>query len=328
MNDNANPKISVIVPVYNIEKYVEKCISSIANQSYENLQIILVDDGSKDNGGKICDKYALSDIRIEVIHKQNGGLSDARNAGIDRAKGELISFIDGDDWIHPQFYELMIKALIDNDADISVCQYQQKNEEVFLNKKYNNLSANIVSGTEAFTDMRKILSVAWNKLYRKEIFDDISYPVGKLHEDEFVIHKILRKCNRVSVIDEPLYFYSLRDGSITSKINMNKVNDALQAYKERVDFCKSEVWTEVIPVAVRHYCDYCLSTYYNLKKNVSDADEYDLKRIWKAESDMYYKNLECNLNEKYQYFAKSPKSYENWIKKERIKSKIRKMFSK
>lgn len=319
--------ISVIIPVFNIEQYLEKCIESIVNQTYRNLQIILVDDGSTDKSGDICDIYAQKDSRIKVIHKKNGGLSDARNDGLEKAEGDLVSFIDGDDWIHPQMYEIMTGAIEKTSSDMAVCQYQQTDEKSFLRSiDICGLSYTTVSGTQAMTDMSNIYPMAWNKLYRREIFDNLRYPVGKLHEDEFVIHKIFRKANKIAITNESLYFYALRDGSITSGINIKRIEDSFQAYTERVDFCREERWEVVIPAVVNQYCDFCLRTYYDLQKKGIDSKEYDIEKLWKSENVMISQFPNMKLEEKYRRFAVSPKEYEKWVKKERLSKKIKNLL--
>ena len=287
------PKVSVVVPVYNIEKYLDKCIKSILSQTYDNLQILLVDDGSTDKSG------------------------------------DLISFIDGDDWIHSQMYELMVHAINKTDADMAACQFVQEDEESFLKDiEPDDISVDTVTGTEAFIDMSRINSVAWNKLYKVDIFNDIRYPIRRLHEDEYVIHKIFRKCRKIAIIDKALYFYVYRQGSITSKVNMKRVNDAFAAYEERVDFCEKEGWTEVMPTAVGHFCDFCLRTYFKLKTVRYDADEYDMKRLWKAEREMCERYPDMEINEKYRRFAVSPGAYDRWVRGNRIKNRINRLLGK
>ena len=161
--------ISIIVPVYNVDKYIERCIQSIINQTYKNLEIILIDDGSTDKSGAICDKYSKIDNRINVIHKKNGGLSEARNVGLDIARGDYIGFVDSDDYIHPQMYELLYKNLIGTSADISIIKHIRKEEELGLGdinskKVYSNLEAieNILKKDSG------IFIASCNKLYKKE----------------------------------------------------------------------------------------------------------------------------------------------------------------
>ena len=195
-------KISVIVPVYNVEQYLERCVDSIINQTYTNLEIILVNDGSTDNSGKLCDELAKKDERIRVIHKENGGLSDARNRGIDEAESDLVGFIDSDDYIDSDMYEVLLKNLNNTDADLSMCAlydvYNNTPEAQVANKETWELSSEqaIKMVMEA-----KILSVtAVNKLYRKSLFSDLKFEVGKIAEDAFIMVKLLLKQMRKNTI--------------------------------------------------------------------------------------------------------------------------------
>lgn len=216
-----NEKISVIVPVYKVEEYLDKCVESIVNQSYKNLEIILVDDGSPDNCPQMCDAWAKRDKRIRVIHKQNGGLSDARNAGLEIATGEFIGFIDSDDYVLPNMYEALYKALKDNDADISMCSFKQLD----IDGKEREKSKNIVYTKNEVLDRGAAINklfdpvyaayvIAWNKLYKRQIFENIRYPIGRIHEDEFVAHHILGASKKTVCIEDKLYMYLRRGISI------------------------------------------------------------------------------------------------------------------
>ena len=233
--------ISVIVPIYNVEKYLEKCIESIINQTYRNLEIILVDDGSLDNSGAICDEYAKRDKRIRVIHKENGGLSDARNAGINVAKGEYIGFIDGDDYIDVSMYEKLIEALIANNTDMSICNFRyvdEKGEKVA--KEEFPIQNSVVEGNDIlkkdmFENNYWYWVVAWNKLYKKEIFEKLRFPKGKVHEDEFIIHHVLYNRTLVGISD-CLINYVQRSGSIMSNNSNIKIFDKAEAIINRANF--------------------------------------------------------------------------------------------
>lgn len=236
-----NPTISVIVPIYNVEKYLGKCIESIINQTYSNLEIILVDDGSPDNCGDICDYYASKDRRIKVIHKENGGLSDARNAGLDFAKGEYINFIDSDDYINKGFYEVLINLVISNNADIAQCAFlkvyenDNTNTNPLVNEKITVLN-NIEALNNLFNDYYVTTSVVWNKLYRKELFTEIRFPKGKIHEDEFTTFKVLFKSKKVVTTSKPLYYYLQRSNSIMGENFNVKRLDFLEAYSSQISF--------------------------------------------------------------------------------------------
>lgn len=227
-------KISVIVPVYNVEQYLERCVNSIINQTYTNLEIILVNDGSTDNSGKLCDELAKKDERIRVIHKENGGLSDARNRGIDEAESDLVGFIDSDDYIDSDMYEVLLKNLNNTDADLSMCAlydvYNNTPEAQVTNKETWELSSEqaIKMVMEA-----KILSVtAVNKLYRKSLFTDLKFEVGKIAEDAFIMIKLLDKCEKIVATNEKKYYYVHRENSITTQKFSTKFLNVIEAYEQ------------------------------------------------------------------------------------------------
>lgn len=227
-------KISVIVPVYNVEQYLERCVDSIINQTYTNLEIILVNDGSTDNSGKLCDELAKKDERIRVIHKENGGLSDARNRGIYEAESDLVGFIDSDDYIDNDMYEVLLRNLNDTDADLSMCAlydvYNNTPEEQVTNKEIWELSSEqaIKMVMEA-----KILSVtAVNKLYRKRLFLDLKFEVGKIAEDAFIMIKLLDKCEKIVATNVKKYYYVHRENSITTQKFSTKFLNVIEAYEQ------------------------------------------------------------------------------------------------
>lgn len=236
-------EISIIVPVYNVEKYLENCIESILNQTFKDFELILVDDGSTDNSGKICDIYEKKDTRIKVIHKNNGGLSSARNAGLDIACGKYIGFVDSDDSIHPKMYEVLYNLIKNHKSDISCCNYKctydiscKEHEELNLNEVIE--MSNIEAIEKLYDkDLGVRLVVAWNKLYNKCLFDNIRYKVGRLHEDEFMAHRILYNSKKITYVDNELYYYLQRDGSIMSKKTYKRKVDALLAQSDRMRFC-------------------------------------------------------------------------------------------
>lgn len=236
-------EISIIVPVYNVEKYLENCIESILNQTFKDFELILVDDGSTDNSCKICDIYEKKDSRIKVIHKNNGGLSSARNAGLDIACGKYVGFIDSDDSIHPRMYEILYDLIKKYESDISCCNYK-KIYDIFKDEYENVNSLEVIemSNIEAIKNLydKEIgvkLVIACNKLYRKNLFDKIRYKVGRLHEDEFMAHRILYNSKKITYVDNELYYYLQRDGSIMSKKTYKRKVDALLAQSDRMRFC-------------------------------------------------------------------------------------------
>lgn len=229
------PLISVIVPVYGIENYIEKCITSLIHQTYTNLEIILVDDGSKDSSGAICDSFAASDSRIHVIHKVNGGLSSARNAGIDYAHGDYITFVDGDDFVHCQEIELLYHALVENDADVSICHEQAFfSDEDILDKRYKQYTLEKVESNTEFIYhyMDAFLGPmgwSWNKLYKREVIGDARFVVGRSVENLMFNALVLCNAHRYVWIEQRLYYYFQRSDSL-SKDTKKMIED--RAYSE------------------------------------------------------------------------------------------------
>ena len=231
------PLVSVIVPVYKVEAYLPQCVESIIGQTYQNLEIILVDDGSPDACGSICDDYAKKDNRIKVFHKHNGGLSDARNYGIAQSTGEYLGFVDSDDWIELDMFEVLVNVAEANGADIVACgfyhEYPKRTVvDARVEKKYDNtihqVSALIKDDIDAFI---------WNKLYRKTCFSDIAFPYGRFFEDIFTAHKLFLKATSCIYVSKPLYHYiKRRKNSITETFSMDNLIDFWQAHKTRYDF--------------------------------------------------------------------------------------------
>lgn len=230
-----NELISVIIPVYNVEKYIEKCLNSVTAQTYENLEIVIVNDGSTDSSIVYCEKCANDDNRIKILNKENGGLSDARNAGIDICTGNYICFVDSDDYLEKEAIERLLEKILKYNADIAIGN---------INKVYEN--GEIVEmdklEMELLTDKKKIYSnaskyvTAWGKLYRRELFSVLRYPKDKLHEDAYIVCDLLKNANKVVQVDYYGYNYLQREGSImNSKFTVKRL-DAVEARIKRVDF--------------------------------------------------------------------------------------------
>ena len=235
------PLISIIVPIYRVEAYLSRCIASILNQSYRNLEIILVAAGSPDSCPKICNEYAEKDARIRVVHKKNGGLSDARNAGIDIANGKYISFIDSDDYIHPEMISTLFDLLKSNDADISVCNFTPFTESVSPLNKAPTIDT--LSGKDAAKRLYQSqyatqTVVAWDKLYKRSLFDHLRFKVGKFNEDEFFSYRALYLANKVVFTSQELYFYFIRTTGISKAITDPRSLNSLDAKIEAIQFYK------------------------------------------------------------------------------------------
>ena len=239
-----NELVSIIVPAYNVEKYIKKCINSLINQTYKNIEIILVDDGSTDGTGKICDLFSKKDKRIKVIHKENGGLSDARNCGIDIATGNYILLVDSDDYVDLEIVEFLYNNLKENNADISTCLpkkfKENDNDSLKDDKKNTNAILKKEDALENLFYLKNLTVSAWGKLYKKELFKNIRYPKGKLYEDLPTTYRLFAKSNIISTNSKKMYYYLIRKGSImNSKFNKKRM-DSLYFTREQTEFVKKE----------------------------------------------------------------------------------------
>ncbi len=237
------PLISLIVPVFNVEKYLKRCLDSLISQSYKNIEIILIDDGSTDESGKICDRYAKEHSNIiKVLHQENQGLSMARNAGLDIAIGEYIGFVDSDDYVEPKMFERLYNNLLESNADISVCSFFEDNVDetnilrVELNDKIITNFDAVKNIADQYTGYAFV--VMWNKLFKKKLFDKIRFPIGKIHEDQFIIHKLYYLSNKISTSSCCLYHHVNRSTNISKSSTTIKHFDDFDAVFERIEFCK------------------------------------------------------------------------------------------
>lgn len=236
--------VSVVVPVYRVEEYLKRCVDSILNQTYRDYELILVDDGSPDNCPLMCDELAKKHNHIHVIHQKNGGLSAARNSGIEWAlknsDSEWITFIDSDDWIHPQYLESMLNANIKNNTQVCMGQFCFT-EKYHLITDGNSLdSIKCVRTEDAFTDEKLDPNSACARLYKKSLFKEIRYPVGKLHEDRFTTYKLLFQFEQVSVVTYPLYYYFVNDEGIVHSNWSPRKLDNVEACENQLEFFKQK----------------------------------------------------------------------------------------
>lgn len=249
------PQISVIVPVYKVEDCLEFCIDSILAQTFTDFELILVDDGSPDNCGAMCDQYAKKDSRIRVIHRENGGLSAARNSGIDVATGEYITFVDSDDAVAPVYLEKLLWVAESNNADVSSCKTQNFEFEGNIKFENDDCECQAMAGREACLSIYKsngIMNViACAKLYKQELFDSHRFPVGKLNEDQSVIPLILFEASKVAAIDNRYYYYRIRPESIMHKPFSMKRFDNVEAIDGCVQYFKSQQDTELVEYATK-----------------------------------------------------------------------------
>lgn len=285
--------ISVIIPIYKVEKYLDKCIQSVINQTYSNLEIILVDDGSPDNCPQLCDDWANKDERIKVIHKKNGGLSDARNAGLDIATGEYIAFVDSDDYIESDMYECLLDKIIKTQSQMAICNFEYVDTD-------GNITTLNTMGQDCCFSSRQILAdwcgndlvyyvVVWNKLYSRKCWENIRFPVGKIHEDNFVMYKLFFTCNRIVCSKTKKYNYVQRNNSIMSaKISPKRFN-SVEAFCETFRFYQenglSDINCDVVKRLGQHFFD--LNGRINLFTCTNEERQY-IKNTKKRFYDIYF----------------------------------------
>ena len=320
--------ISVIVAAYNIEAYIERGVESICRQTYRNLEIIVVDDGSTDQTGVICDRLMAEDQRVRVIHKANGGPAEARNVGIAQAGGSYIGFVDGDDWIDPDMYEKMLGALLEQNADIAICRYRQVHKTHTEDASVDR--AILFEGQEAlqyYVEEREefaIQNAAWNKLYRREILTDVSFPAGKWYEDIMFATMALSRARRCIYLDTAYYNYIIdREGSImNTQINPRTFTDQIPAYREKTRFLQNLGRQDLADIHDYFFYKRLLLFYSQLKeRELPDRNQY-LQKI----TDIIYRDRErvklvftspaadVRDRRKVKLFLKSPARYWHKVK--------------
>lgn len=304
--------LSVIVPIYNVERYLKRGVDSILAQNYPNMEIILVDDGSPDNCGKICDEYAKADKRIRVIHKENGGVSSARNAGLDVARGDYFSFIDSDDSILPNMYSTMIAALEDNNLDIVSCGVRRIKNNKTKNKKIKNKddgdgNLKIINGKEALINCLANDSAAiWNKVYTKKAIGTVRFPKGRIFEDSVASYSFTANACKVGYIDRKFYNYYYNENSITQTSFKPKARwDYVLARKEAFDYCvehKLPCIDECKSLYVKALLS-CLTAVY-ANSNDEEKSYYKNKIMPELIKYKYDQGSYCKLNTKYKIWLK------------------------
>lgn len=291
------PLISVIVPVYNTQDYLARCIDSIIGQTYSNLEIILVDDGSSDKSPNICDNYALIDNRILVVHKTNGGISHARNYGLDLAKGEYVTFIDSDDFIHPKFMKFLLYHCLKDSSEIAACGLYKGSGDEFR--------ADLKAGIQVFTKTgaflsRKIKSGVVGKIYKTSLFEALRFPVSDHfnYEDEALTYQLVYLCNKVSITNRELYYYFQSPKSTTRNTNHFQSTDFYKILKERCEFFATKE-KELLEFSYEYAC-LCLMLFFfqcnKDKENINDKEEllhlyetYYFKMIYNTVTPLKYK---------------------------------------
>lgn len=297
-------KVSIIVPVYNVSEYIEKCVESILSQTYKNIEVILVDDGSPDDCPQICDDIATKDGRVKVVHKKNGGLSSARNSGIEIATGDYIAFVDSDDYVFNDYIETLVNACIENDCKISACGYFEYYSENYC-KTVCGASSYTISPEEAikdiFTMKNEICVVAWNKLYAADLFmqHNIRYPEGKIHEDVFTTYKLCALSNKIVYVNKPLYYYVQRSGSIMGQSFSEKRLQLIDAVKSIEPFVEQRS-----PEFDKEFQYYVFLNYLTLLNTMADCNYKDKKLFCELRAKIFEMYSELRVNE---YFGKKNK---------------------
>lgn len=300
--------VSIIVPVYNVEKYVSRCVESLLVQKYNNIEILLVDDGSTDKTGKICDKYAELDHRVRVFHKKNGGLSDARNYALDRIKGKYVTFVDGDDFVTEDYIEVLLNLIIDTSSEISICINNLIYDDDSIKHVYRNFNGRKIITKNSFKMLeimlyqKKFDTNACIKMYKSSLFDDIRFPVGKLYEDLDTIYKVFLKAKNITYINKEMYFYFQRSTSIVGKPFSQEDMYAVEAINKMLKCLKQIDYKEKLNGKLKRAC---------ISKLLS-VNFYILRRT--------------KLDEKYAKYndicIKNIKKYKNFNLKSRIKNNI------
>ncbi|MFW5980976.1 MAG: glycosyltransferase family 2 protein [bacterium] len=287
MSDN---KVSVIVPVYNKERFLEKCIKSILNQSYNSLEIILIDDGSTDRSAEICDRYAKLDSRIYVVHKENEGVAEARNTGLNIASSKFVTFVDSDDFIDPEMYKKMVMTALSTDADIVECGYNETNLKGNVLKEYKLDEKTIIGSYNAsyhYARNENTTNFVWNKLFKRELLKDIRFPDTIISEDFVFNVKAYYKCKKTVIISDPLYNYVYNDKGITKRGFHPGRLDAIKNGKEMYHF-HQERYPDLCSFFALYIVEYSMRFYKEVyeQKDLKDRDKY-LKSLKKEFMEFY-----------------------------------------
>lgn len=266
--------ISVIIPVYRVEAYLHRCMDSVLAQTYENMEIILVDDGSDDGCPAICDAYAEQDGRVRVIHQKNAGLSGARNTGIEAAKGSYLAFVDSDDYLASDFLARLYEACVKTGSDMSVCRWEYVKGEAIPEK--GSGETRIFTGRQMLANLYipdgAYFVVAWNKLYKRELFETIRYPLGRIHEDEATTYRIYHQVKQAAYVDASLYGYFVTPSSITRGFNPKRL-DWVKAGVERLDFLEQHGYSELMVTALQAFADGSIDIYFGLKDELLGSEK-------------------------------------------------------
>jgi len=298
--------ISIIVPIYKVEDFIHTCIESVLNQTYSNWELILVNDGSPDNSPEICDEYASQDQRIKVFHKPNGGVASARNLGLDNITGEYVTFLDSDDFFHPEYLESLLNLGIQHSADIVQCGFIRGVEKTFpiINKEQE---IKVVDNYDVFLKgYAKI--IVWGKLYKKYLFEELKIPENKLFEDDFITWRWYYKAKKIVVTNKLLYYYTDNNESTMAGYEKKPRLDFMEAYEERIEFFKNISEKSMEDYSRMHFCKALLLTYEN-KMLTKEQRQYVYINFQKNWSNIKYsKYIPIHLKTLFYMFNIAPKS--------------------
>ena len=323
---NQNDKISVIVPVYNVEKYIRCCVDSIIDQTYENIEIILVDDGSTDSSGTLCDEYLAKESNnkiFKVIHKENGGTSSARNAGKKLATGKYIGFVDADDYIHPRMYEKMIEVMKETCSSIVVCRFDYVSDDCVVNTCYEE-DGKIIGTFTAKEALKNLLvddssvnsGIMCDKLFDINLFNGIDFPEGLRHEDDYLIHHLFGDASKVTYLSDKYYYYRIRSGSFMNRFSLKNV-DLLLAHEDRILYYKSK-FPDILAKEIMFYANQVDYIYFKVLRYYPMEIQLrkDIRRKLLCILTEAYNNKLISRKEynDYRLFTKQPLIYKLWKK--------------
>lgn len=315
-----NELISVIIPVYNVEKYIEKCVTSIINQTYSNIEIILIDDGSKDSSGKICDSLSDRDPRIRCIHKENGGLSDARNVGLKHVDGKYVTFIDSDDYVDKKYIEILYATLKKYDVEFVISNFKKVLEDSVYQKASDSFDERVFSKEEALAalysdELKYQFTMAVGKLYSVRMFENIKFPSGRNYEDTATAHLFINQVDKLVYITREQYFYLTRKTSITKSDRYLK-DDIIDAVFERMCFFELNNYSELLKKAQIQYLTTMMGVYARQNAHNYERKSMLFKRIkefWKKKGVTLRGDIKVNA--RVQVFLLAPRIYSFFVRK-------------
>ncbi|MCE7792504.1 glycosyltransferase [Salipaludibacillus sp. CUR1] len=325
--------VSIIVPVYKVEKYIDRCIQSLINQTYKQLEIILVDDGSPDNCGKIADNYAAKDSRIKAFHKKNGGLSDARNYGAQYVTGKFTLFVDSDDWLEDNMVEKLVAYSLKYEADVVQSAFYYAHDDYLLydNRYYEKDEPPVIlNNYELMTELvinERVKNFAWGKLYKTSLIEDIPFEKGVLFEDVFWAHKVMERAERYVILHEPLCYYYQRNDSIVAAYTPRNL-DIIKGLKERHAFIESrypDLIDESYRLILKTHLEHYLLLFLNRQKDPGGFYRKGIQQYINANYQNLKKAVENNheLNRQLDYFSWHPFLYTAFIGARKVFRKFR-----